>query len=335
MNKKLQYSINKVMAHKQALLISLFMLVVAAFIIPAAYSGIVTGDFTEFYALLGVGSGLGLKANMALIGNIEQPSDIETAPNQIGFRLWLTAQYQIDSSVAFPEPDANRNLGTIPLKSGEYMHYFDGVKDSVKFVSTGEKGDVTSTFNKTLNIIIAYTDAALSFLEQYQGKGFIPIWQECESDRKLTVGSYCKPMYLVNFEVKEDGDGKYITLTFGNDHWKQPVNYTGTIVSQAPQVIAQDAINLTLVAGNNNYVLSDPSAADVDIVTASGFTASDIGRRITIKAPATNSFTNTIKNNAVFILRDDADFVANPGSSITLEIYDANTLIELDRIETA
>lgn len=332
--KQLLHSANKVITNRLFLWRALFMAVMIIMLGPALYAGFVTGDFTAFYTIVGGGSTVHA-FSMGNIGDIDQPSDIETAPNQIGFRLHLTALEQIDDGVPFPTPDANRNIGTIPLKSGEYMHRFDGVKDSLKYVGTAEKGDVTSTFNKTFNIIVKYNAQSLNFCEQYQGKGFILIFLECEANTKELLGSSCKPLYLTNFEIKKDGDGKYISLTFGNDHWRQPLNYTGTIVNQAPVVVPQDATDLAIQSGNNNYLLSDPSAANVAIATFSGIAAADVGRIITVNAPATNAYDNTIADNAAFVLKDGATWTSKPGSSITFEVFDETTLVEIDRIQTA
>lgn len=333
-SKQLKYSAKKAQDFCSSTMGKLLIMVVFIMLAPSLMEGFASCDFTAFYSLIGLGSAGSLTASMAVIGNIEQPSDIETAPNQIGFRLWLLANEQIDNTVAFPLPDANRDVATIPLKSGEYWHYFEGVKDSNKFTSTAEKGDVTSTFNKTHQIIVKSNEQSLNFIEQYQGKGFIVLFQECETDGKYILGSSCKPMYLTNFENKEDGDGKYIMLTFGNDHWRQQNNYVGTIATQAPVTVPQDATDLAIVSGNNDYILSDATQATV-IATFSGVAAADVGRIITVTAPAANTFDNTIADNSAFVLKDAATWTAKPGSSITFEIFDVNTFAEVDRIQTA
>jgi hypothetical protein len=271
---------------------------------------------------------------MADIGNIDQPGDRDTAPNQIGFRLYLIERSQIDDTVTFPTPDSSRELATIPLADGETMHHFDTIENSVKYTGTGEKGDVTSTFGKTIPAIISYTDKGLDFCENFQGKGFILIYSECESGTKMVVGTFCKPVYLKKFEVKEDSDGKYITLEFGNDHWRQPLTYIGTIIEQDPITIAADETDLAITSGNYNYLLSDGSAASVALATVSGIGSSDYSYTITINAPATSSFAPTIAHNTVFILKDEETWTANSGSSITFQILDDTTLVEKSRIQT-
>lgn len=335
-NKQISHSVNLVLKNKRKLLTALFVFTAIIFMGPALYTGIIDGEWTPFYSLLGLGATAGYKmSSMALIGDVSQPADTETAPNQIGFRLYLVAFEQIDDTVAFPSPNSNREVGTIPLKAGEYMHYFEGVKDSNKYVSTAEKGDVTSTFNKTFNTIVVSNNKTLDFIEQYQGKGFLVIFQECETGTKYIIGNYCKPAYLTNFENKEDSDGKYITLTFSNDHWRQQNIYIGSITTAAPITVVQDATSITIASGNDNYVLSDPSAANVAITAFSGVAAADVGRVITVNAPAVNTYDNTIADNASYILKDGVTWTAKPGSSITFEIFDETTFVEISRVQTA
>ncbi len=334
--KQIAYSRNKAILYRNRILGILFFSVLFAFMGPAIYGGFTTGDWTPFYALLFGGSAVGKFATMASIGNVKQPSDIDTAPNQIGFRMWLASTDQLDEDQEFPTPAANsRDISSIPLADGEYFHYMDGIKDSLKFTSTGEKGDITSTFNKTFSIVVVHNDQTLNFVETYQGRGFIQIYKECESSNKYLLGSRCKPMYLTSFETKEDGDGKYITLTFTNSHWRQPLNYTGSITTAEPVTLDADATTLAIESGNDNYTLTVPSSADVTISAVSGIASSDVGRTITVKAPATSTNVNSIADNDVFILKDGETWTANPGSSIVFEIFDTDTLIELSRVETA
>ncbi len=282
---------------------------------------------------IGVTGAPTLLFTMAAIGNIDQPSMRDTASNQIGTRLWLVAREQIDDTVAFPTPNANRELADIPLKAGEYHHYFDGIENSIKYTGTGEQGDITPTFGKTIPVIIKYSDAALNFVEDYAGMGFILIWQLCETNEKQVVGSFCKPIKLQKFEVKEDSDGKYVSLEFGNTHWRQPLKYVGNIITEAATVVPADAVNLA-IGSNSNYQLSNNTIAKV-LVTVSGLASADYGRYITLLAPAVVTFKTTIADNAVFILRDGATWTGNPGSRIVFQVLDATTLVEVSRVQTA
>ena len=133
--------------------------------------------------------------------------------------------------------------------------------------------------------------------------------------------------------MKQDGDGKYISLEFGNTHWRQPLKYVGDLTVAAPTVVAADATNLA-VGASGIYQLSDGTGAAA-IATVSGLASADYGRYITLLAPATNVHVPTIADNAVFVLRDGDTWTANPGSSITLQVLDDATLVETSRVQTA
>ena len=331
-NKKQKaWSANKILGRKRSLGLRFILIVSFLFIIPSAIFAL--DDPQGAARTFGITGAPTMLFAMAAIGNIEQPSARDTAANQIGTRLWLVAREQINDAVVFPTPNANRELGDIPLKAGEYMHYFDGIENSIKYTGTGEQGDITPTFGKTIPVIIKYTEAALNFVEEYTGTGFVLIWQICEADTKEVVGNLCKTIKLQKFEVKEDGDGKYVSLEFGNSHWRQPLKYVGNIVTQAPTVIAADATNLT-IGSNGSYQLSNNTIAKV-LITVSGLASADYGRYITILAPAVVTFATTIADNAVFILRDGATWTGRPGSRIVFQVLDSATLVEVSRVQTA
>ena len=145
--RQLVYSRRKVYQHKMALLVKMFFLVMLLFFTVSAFQ--IPSDPTAVKPTVEMGGIFVILMSMASVGNITQPSSPDTAANQIGFRLWLVAREQMDDTVPFPSPNANRELGTIPLKAGEYFHYFEGIENSIKYTGTGEAGDVTPKFGKT------------------------------------------------------------------------------------------------------------------------------------------------------------------------------------------
>ncbi|MGV8094499.1 MAG: hypothetical protein AB2L24_21810 [Mangrovibacterium sp.] len=326
--KQLAWSAIKIQERFRSVMLTMFSLVMTLLFVLAVGFAFVNPEGSALVVKMGMP--FLILMSMANIGNIDQPSGRDTAASQIGFKLWLVAREQIDDTVVFPTPNANRELGDVPLKAGEYMHYFEGIENSLKYTGTGEQGDVTPTFGKTIPIFIKYSKAALNFVEEYLQKGFILIWSECESADKEVVGSFCKPVMLTNFEVKNDGDGKYISLTFGNTHWRQPLTYTGNIATEAPTVVAAGSTNLA-IGTNNTYQLTAGAAV---IATVSGLASADYGRYITILAPAAG-VAPTIADNAVFVLRDGTTWTAKPGSRIVFQILDSATLVEVSRIQTA
>ena len=130
-------------------------------------------------------------------------------------------------------------------------------------------------------------------------------------------------------------EGRIITFTFQNKHWRQPLLYVGTITTQAPTVVAAGATNLAIGAASQ-YQLSDHSA-DAVIATVSGIANTDRNRVVEILAPATDSHPPTIADNAVFVLVDGDTWTANPGSRISFKILDDSTLVEVIgmRVQTA
>jgi hypothetical protein len=329
--KKVAWSENKIKDRTVSLGLRFIFIVSLLFIIPSAVFAL--NDSNGAARTIGLTGAPTMLFAMAAIGNIEQPSGRDTASNQIGTRLWLIAREQLDSTVAFPTPNANRELADITLIAGEYFHYFDGVENSIKYTGTGEQGDISPTFGKTIPVIIKYSDAALNFVEEYIGKGFILVWQITEESTKEIVGNFNKPIKLQKFEVKEDSDGKYVSLEFGNTHWRQPLKYVGNIVTAAATVVSADATALA-IGTNGNYQLTNNTSAKV-LITISGVASADYGRYITILAPAAVTFQTTIADNAVYILRDGTTWTGRPGSRIVFQILDSATLVEVSRVQTA
>ena len=331
-HKQLAYSVRKINESKFGLLLRMFSFAMLLFFAVSAFYTV--ADPTNVKPTIQMGVGMLILLSMATIGNITQPNDRETSGNQLSFKLWLTARDQVNTAVGFPMPNAAREIGTTPLKAGEVQHTFEGVENSLKYAATGEHGDITSTFGNTFSIIIRYSVASLNFLDEYQGKGFILNYKECEDPAIYQLGTYEKALTLKSHEVKKDKDGKYISLTFSNEHWRKEMILTGALTIQAPSVIAAGATALAVVSGNDIYNLSDHTIS-VTLATVTGVAAADYGRRITIYAPATRAFPPKIADSSVFVLVDAALWTANPGSQITFMILDSNSLIEMSRIQTA
>lgn len=327
--RQLAYSVRKINESKFGLILRMFTLMMLLFFTISAFQ--IPTDPTAVKPTVEMGMGMLILLTMASVGNLAQPSSRDTAANQIGFRLWLVARDQVDDTIAFPLPNAARELATIPLKAGEYFHYFEGVENSIKYTGTGESGEITPTFGKTIPIIIKYSDAALNFVEEYTGKGFMLVWAICETADKEIVGTFCKPIILRKFEVKQDSDGKYVSLEFGNTHWRQPLKYLGEIVTAPASVLGAGATEITIGA-SGSYQLTNGAAV---LATVAGLAAADYGRYITVTAPAVDGVAPTIADSAVFILRDGTTWTANPGSQITFQVLDDATLVETSRVQTA
>ena len=282
------------------------------------------------------GSGVAY-ASMATIGNMPEISDKESSPNQIGMKVWLIAREQIDPDETFPTPNSDRELGNIPLLSGEIPHYFDAIQDTTDETSTATKGEIVTEFAKTFTFIVAGNrEKHLDFIEEYAGKGFVIVYEIGEDATKYVLGSAYKPMVLMTSDRKGGGkEGRYITFTFQNKYWRQPLIYVGSIATAEPSTVAAGATTIPITSASQ-YQLSDHSGV-ATIAAISGVGSEDIGRVVEILAPATDANSPLIADNAVFVLKDIGTWTANPGSRISFKIFGTATMVEVDgtRVQTA
>lgn len=307
-----------------------FVLVLALLFALPAISFAVTDPTRENIKIAAEvgGGGLGL-AGMGLIGNITQGSKLDAAGNRIGYQVYLIARDQVDSTVTFPAPNANREVGTITLKAGEYMHYFEAIDNSLKDNGTGELGEITVDSTNTFSFIMAgQPSKLLDFLEEYAGGAFVIIYKECESSDYYILGNPCKPMMLKSYDRKKDNEAKAVTLTFESKTYRQPLLYTGNIVVAAPDTIAAGATDLA-ITDNPQYRMSAHTGV-VTIATVSSIAAADYGRVIDVLGIASGSNPPLIADNSVFVLIDGATFTGRAGSRISFRILDDETLVEVE-----
>ncbi|WP_289054186.1 hypothetical protein [Carboxylicivirga marina] len=280
------------------------------------------------------GTTIAYTITMASIGNIEEGSARDAAGNQIGMRVWVIAREQVDDTQQFPLPNQDREVGTIPLKAGEYMHYHDSVSESAVSNGNGEKGDIgMDNTQKFGYVMYGNRKQLMNYIEEFAGKGFILIWQECGTNVRYIQGSLCKPMIFQTYDRKDDKEGRYVTFNYQNKHWAQPYIYTGDIIQQDPVTIAANANDLAYASNNGRYNLSDNAGATV-LATVSGIAAADYGKQLTIYGSG-GANPSTIADNTTFNLVDGETWTGNAGSSITFKILDANTLVEVSRVQTA
>ncbi len=282
----------------------------------------------EANALLMGGLGSTIFASMAMIGNIDDVSDRYTSGNDIAYQVYLINRKQINPAVAFPKANANREVGTIPMQDGEYMHYFEA-HTKPTYLGSGEKGDVTTTGTNTLTYIMGGNrESLLNFIEEFAGDKFVIIFKEMSSGKWFITGSYDDPMVLSTYENKHDADGRYVTFTFTRSSIFQPYIYAGSIVTVAPGTHTVDATALAVSKGVDQYNVPGGSAASYAIATISGLTANDKGRYITLVGKGV-THAATVADGASFVLEDGATWTASVGSRITLRVMDPSTLVEV------
>lgn len=334
--RQLAYSKRKVSAARAGLYRTFFFLVLAVVALVVTGAALSSSPI-NWDAIVSTLTGSGCLASMAAIGNMDEISDKDSSPNQIGMRVWLIAAEQVDQTQAFPAPNGDREVTTIPLIAGQVPHYFDAIPDTPDETGTATKGEIITEFaNNFVMICAGNRDKHMDFIEQYAGKGFIIIYQIGEDATKYIRGNIYKPMILMTSDRKGGGkEGRYITFTFQNKYWRQPLKYVGAIATTAPTTVAAGATNLAIGTASQ-YQLSDHSAP-ATIATVSAIGSADVGRVIELLAPALDVNSPVIADNSVFILKSAASWTANPGSRISFKIFDTGTLVEVDgsRVQTA
>ena len=296
------------------------------------------GIFMEPDSILSMGGFCTTQAmSMMLIGDIKDVSDRQTHGANIAYQVYLINLDQIDNTVKFPKPNANREVGQIPMKSGEYMRYFEA-HDIPTYTGTGEKGDITTSGENVFTIIMGgMRDQLLNFQEEYAGGKFIILFHEIGEDDWYILGSYDRPLIFSSFENKNDKDGRYVTYTFKRTSIDQYYRYVGAIVKSEPGTHAADSASLVIKPGVDVYAVPSGSSGSYNITSISGITASDKGRYITLEGTGTGDASAVIADSDTFILEDGTAWTAKAGSRITFRVMDATTLVEVEgsRVQTA
>lgn len=328
--KQLKYSRKKAFRAAQQIRLRFFLVLMLIIAVPAAYASLTDIDSSKQSVSVLAGTTF---ASMLAIGNIEDVGDNEVAGEALSYKVWLIHLSQIDDTVPFPKPNADREVGAIPLKDGQVVSYFMA-HDIPTITSTGERGDLTIAGTNTFTIIMGgVRKQLLNFIENFAGGKFIVIFQECETDAKYIIGTPCKPMILKTYALKNDKENRSVTFTFENKSIKQYHEYTGPVSGAAPVLHPADNATLTLQPGADEYRIPDGTAATYVITTLAGVSSNDEGRYITLLGEGTTKAA-TIAEAAGFILKNGATWTARSGSQITFRVYDQSTLVEVSRIQT-
>ena len=266
--------------------------------------------------------------------NIKHVGDRVTAGSQIHYRVYLVHVDQIDPDKVFPKPNANREIGTIPLLQGQYWHYLEAVAYSLDDKSTSTKGDVTSTVENTLAFVLGgQRPEVYDFLENNQGELFYIVLQEIDTGKKYLYGREFCPYILQNFERINNKEGRYSTLTFGNSSFDMPLIYTGAVELQPATAIAADATTVAL-SGAQQYKTSADNTKATVIASFTGLSASDEGRLIEIVGGG-GAHPTQIEETDGIVLRNGTTWSGKAGSSIIFRVLDASTLVEVSRVQTS
>ncbi len=332
--KQLNHAKKKIRAYENKMRLKFLVFVFAVFSVSFAAYAISNPENVKLDDIVVPSAGISY-ATMAAVGNVEYLSDRETAPNQIAYKVWLLDVRQIDTDSIYPTANDSGELGSIPLKTGEYWHYFEAIDNTLEDKTTGEKGDVTTDVTNTFAFIMGgNTLSLMKFLRDHAGGKFLIVYKDVSDDAYKILGSIDKPMVLQSYERKNDKEGKYIPFTFQNKWFDMQWIYTGNLTTGLPVTIAADATNLAITS-NGTYQLTNGTTV-ATIATVSGLAPADYGRVIDIIGSG-GSNPSVISDNTTFVLIDGADWTANAGSRISFKILDSSTLVEVEgcRVQTA
>lgn len=256
---------------------------------------------------------------MGVVGNIDRAPEKDKKGKSVKSKLCILSEDQVDNTVPFPVR-VGRDIGTIPLKAGEYWHYIDAIMDSPEAKWKGEDGDKVMTTGSEINFVLGgMSDKILDLLEDAGGTYFYIVFQRCGEDKKYLGGDGCKPLKFSGFEGGSTKDDTSTVLTFKNESPYLWSTYTGTIQTQAPDTVAADAVEIPLT-DNSAYELLSGTIAPVVITGLSGVTDVDINRYITVMGlggdhPATITSANS------FLLIGGLTWEATLNAQITFKIF--------------
>lgn len=326
----MSYVTKKEKARKASLFRSVILMIGLLFGLLTAYGAFSEPENAVKNVIVTAGTG---SLAMCAMVSINDVGDRYTSPNAIGHKVWLIPVSDIDDTVPFPTMNVNREVTTIPMKSGKFMHYFEA-HTIPTFLGNGTKeaNAITITGTNTFTLVMGGNRAELlNFIEEYAGTKFVIIYQECESGIMQGIGNPCKPVTLSTYDNKNDADSRSVTFTFTQQTIQQPWTYIGDIIRQNPITLTAGATTLAIVAGNNRYILPNGTSATYAISAISGITAADIGRIITLIGDGTTNAA-TVADGDPFLLVDGATWTASKTKELYLKVFDANTLIEVGRI---
>lgn len=271
--------------------------------------------------------------DLSYLRNIGHVGDRVTAGKQIYHKVYLLHTDQIDTSKPFPQPNENREIGSIPLLEGQHWHCFEAVPYSPDDKTSSSKGDVTSTVTNTLSFILGgQRPEVYDFIENSQGELFYVVLQETDTGKMYLYGREFCPYILQTFERVNGKDGRYTTVTMGNESFDMPLVYVGSVQLQPPVELAADATTITFKAAGQ-YRTSAANTIETTINAFTGLSDSDTGRNIEIIGGGGAKPAKIAETDGI-ILRNATEWTGNAGSSIIFRVLDPSTLVEVSRTQS-
>ncbi len=332
MNKKqLRYSRKKVYKALMQTRLRFFLMLMLIVAVPATVVALTEIDNSK--EAISVVSGTTM-ASMLAIGNIEDVPDRDVTGEALSYKVWLIELSQIDDTQPFPKPNASREVGAISLKAGQKPHYFVA-HDIPTYDGSGERGDLATSGTNTFVIIMGgVRDQLLNFIENFAGRKFIIIFQECGVNEKYIKGNPCKPMIFSSYNVANNKESRSVTFTFTDRSVNQYYKYTGSLSGVEPALHTAGSSELSFQSGVDTYRIPGGSSTTYAISSFSGLSSNDEGRYITLLGEGVSNAA-TISEVSGIVLKGGATWTANVGSQIVFRVLDQSTIVEVSRIQTA
>jgi hypothetical protein len=308
---------------KLILFLSVLSVMLTSVLCICFFTGVLTVD-----KVIGITTVAGGGASYAVAGMFVIPEvpNSERQGGQVSAEIICVRATEVEN---VPKMNANREIGTVSLKSNATVVKIRGVLDNTIFTLGGENGDIASNTTQTLKTVVGGLRVeTLNFIEKSLGLGFIVFFKTVDGNTYI-LGDDIKSAKL---GIEEGGflaENTSIPLTFTQKNGLLLRKYVGTLPDVAPTTVAPDATSLA-IGSADVYKLEGGSSTSVKITTVSGIQSGDIGRKITISG-LSDSNPPKIESSDTFFLRDGVAFDGAKGESITFEIFDTNSLVEVSR----
>jgi hypothetical protein len=321
--KQINWARKKIFAAQMKRL-SRFVLCVIMLFVGISVAAFAVEQWMELPDLLTTTGVLGTIGGTVIYGgilavNIDDPPNEKKVGRQVKARLWVLSEDQLDDTVPFPTR-VNREIGDLPLKTGEKWHYIHAVYDSIRPTWAGEEGEIASQITNELPFVVGgMDDAVLDLLEKGLNKGFYIVWEICANGQRFIGGNGCKPMRLVSFEGRSNEESTSNNLVFRNQCGQIWSKYVGNTPTQDPQLVAADATEITLTS-NPRYQLTSGTAAAAVITGFAAVTDADINRTVTVMGSG-GAHPSTIVAGGDFLLIGGVTWEAGAKKKISFRIF--------------
>lgn len=188
-----------------------------------------------------IGVSCAMAAGIGLV-DIDDVSDRDTHGSAIAYKVYAMEIHQLSSLDDFPEAvidaEGKRSVSApISLAESQKLFYMEA-HDIPTIVSTSEKGDITTTGENQMVIVLGGNrDSVDNLVENHQGGKFILFYKHVAEKQWYIIGDPERPMILSNTETKDDKDGRYTTLTFKRSSTLLPYPFMGKV----PELTAIEA----------------------------------------------------------------------------------------------